>query len=91
MKININLPEKIDSSPKEDVKNMILSWFKETNSKAGHTLDQRNFLHSIQLKLNPKQEEKINEAVNDLVEEGLVEINEIKSIVLTEKGVDAIY
>jgi len=79
------------SSPKDDVRDMILGWFKRNNSDVGHVMDERNLQHSIVMKLNPKQKKVFDETINELVKDGLIEIKNDKLLVLTEKGVDYIY
>lgn len=90
--MKIKLPENnFGSSPKDEVKDLILNWFKKMNSKAGHVMDQRNLLQSVSMKLNPKQDKVADEAINELVQDGLIEVKDNKLLVLTEKGVDHIY
>lgn len=90
--MKINIPNNdFASSPKDDVRNMILDWFKRNNSDVGHVMDERNLLHSILMKLNPKQNKVFDEAIDELVKDGLIEIKNNKLLILTKKGVNHIY
>ncbi len=91
MKINIQNIQDLSSSPKDEVKDKIMSWFKKSNSDVGHVMDERNLLQSIYMKLNPKQKNVLEEAIDELVQNDLIEIKNDKLLVLTEKGVDLIY
>lgn len=91
MKINIQNIQDLSSSPKDEVKDKIMSWFKKSNSDVGHVMDERNLLQSIYMKLNPKQKNVFDEAIEELVQNEFITIKDEKLLVLTEKGVDSIF
>lgn len=91
MKINIQNIQDLSSSPKDEVKDKIMSWFKKSNSDVGDVMDERNLLQSIYMKLNPKQKNVFDEAIEELVQNEFITIKDEKLLVLTEKGVDSIF
>ena len=91
MKINIPSSPFITSNHKDEVKAKILNWYYKTNSRAGDTLDNRNLMHAIYIKLHPKQQDHCQEAIDELTSAGLVKDTNKDSIALTEKAAEVIY
>jgi len=77
----------------EDISNLILRQFAETNSKPNHIIQERWINQVLFRQLNPKEQELLNPAINDLVNEGLITTDDKRGfcLVLTEKGFDTIY
>ncbi|CAB1063444.1 hypothetical protein D1BOALGB6SA_8227 [Olavius sp. associated proteobacterium Delta 1] len=79
-----------ESDPKEKIKQDILGQFKSINADVGHVLPP-NWLPAIYIpSLNPKEKAVLQEAIDELISEGLV-VSKGDNLALTEKGVDAIY
>jgi len=77
-----------------EISAIIMRRFAETNSKPNHVIDQRWIYHNLLNTLNPKEQELLNPAIDDLVKEKLITIEERaggQCLVLTEKGYDLIY
>lgn len=72
------------------VKNDILDFFRSMNADKGHALPAGPFQVQRMNHYNPKQRAAFDQAVDELVSEGLVERRE-DDIFLTQKGVDEIY
>ncbi len=80
------------NNPKDRVKNCILDWFRKMNAEAGNVLSPRQFNSLIlQCNFNPKEKKVIHEVINELVDEGLIEIKDQEKFVLTKKGEDFLY
>ncbi len=77
----------------EDIANLILRQFAETNSKPNHIIQERWINQVLFRQLNPKEQELLNPAISDLVNEGLITTEDRRGfcLVLTEKGFDTIY
>jgi predicted transcriptional regulator len=72
----------------------ILFQFAKLNSKVNHIIDERWIHHNLMKTLNPKEQILVNEAINELVQQGLVtkdNRNGAFCVVLTEKGFNEIY
>ena len=80
---------------KEDLQEIILDQFRKSNSRANHIVMMNVFLHTVILKLNPKEQDLFNDAANGLIAEGYITYEDASSgpecYRLTEKGYDRIY
>lgn len=74
----------------ERVKQDIMDFFAKTNAEVGHVFAVKPFYHQVMLHYNPKEKGAVEEAMKQLVSEGLVEEKE-GSHFLTQKGFDRIY
>ena len=74
----------------EFVKQEVMDYFAETKADSGHAFNYHAFFHSRIVNWNPKQKDAFEEAINELISEGLIEKNG-NSLSLTEKGVEKIY
>jgi len=74
----------------EFVKKQILNQFESQKADAGHALNTRGFNLNEVSRWNPKQQDALNDAIEQLVSEGLIE-NKNDTPFLTEKGVDYLY
>jgi len=82
--------KKIDIAPKNEVKEMFVSWFKR-NRSLGKIMTKEDVVINIIKKLDAKQEKALEEAMNELKEEGFMEVQEDGvTLVLTKKGYDRI-
>ncbi|MCA8830313.1 hypothetical protein [Hymenobacter pini] len=75
------------------VKQLILEGFAKQRSKAGHGLDQRWLNFVLGPMLSPREVDVFEEAVQSLIEDGLIEegTSHMNVMTLTEKGFDTIY
>lgn len=78
------------SSPVQFVKQEVLEFFADCRADAGHALSDSAFYHQRMSQWNPKQQDALEAALNELISEGLVE-SKGQSIFLTDQGVEAIY
>jgi len=70
----------------------ILTRFAEQKSRVGHIIDERWINHNLIKKLNPREIELINDAINNIVNEGFATANNNPfSLALTKKGFEHIY
>lgn len=77
-----------------EIAQLFLTSFHRTNSKPNHIIDERWIRHTLMEQLNPKEQTLVNDAINELVQQGLVTTdnrNGAFCVVLTEKGFDHIY
>lgn len=80
----------IDVAPKNEVKEMFTAWFKKHNS-VGQVMTKLDVAREIIKKLDKPQNEALEEAMNELVKEGLFEIQEDRvTLVLTEQGAESV-
>lgn len=79
-----------DTSSKEEIKNDILDKFRSINAKAGDILPPRWLNPVYFTSLNPKQKEVFEEAIQELIDENLIEKTN-GNIALTREGVNRIY
>lgn len=78
----------------QEIAQLFLANFHRTNSKPNHIIDERWIRHTLMGQLNPKEQALVNDAINELVEQGFVTTdnrNGAFCVVLTEKGYDHIY
>lgn len=77
----------------QEIANEIMNEFARTNSKPNHIIHQRWFTQVLVQKLNPKEQELIDPAIQDLINAGLATSEDRHGwcLVLTEQGFDKIY
>lgn len=78
------------SSHIEFAKKEIMEYFAEIRADVGYALNDRSFFHSRMKNWNPMQKNAFGPAIESLLDDGLIE-DKGNTIVLTEKGVEAIY
>ena len=66
---------KIDITPKNEVKQMFRSWFKKRN-EAGQIMTKQDVINSVLKNLNKEQDKFLEEAMSEMVAEGLIEVQE---------------
>lgn len=80
----------LDTAPKNEVKEMFMKWFKK-NGSAGQVMTKRDVVENIIAKLDAKQNDALEKAMNELRREGLIEVKEDGvTLVLTQKGADSL-
>ncbi|DAB27366.1 MAG: hypothetical protein A2513_11155 [Sulfurimonas sp. RIFOXYD12_FULL_33_39] len=67
--------KQIDLTPKNEVKEMFINWFKKNNN-IGQIMTKQDVVQNILTKLNAKQDDALEEAMNELKKDGLFEIKE---------------
>lgn len=78
----------LDTAPKNEVKEMFMKWFKK-NNKVGQIMSKRDVVENIIAKLDAKQNDALEKAMNELRRECLIEVKEDGvTLVLTQKGAE---
>ena len=67
--------KKIDITPKNEVKQMFRNWFKKRN-EAGQIMTKQDVINSVLKNLNKEQDKFLEEAMSEMVAEGLIEVQE---------------
>ncbi len=67
--------KKVDITPKNEVKQMFRDWFKKRNV-AGQVMTKQDVLNSVIKKLTKSQDKFLKDAMDEMVFEGLIEIQE---------------
>ena len=82
--------KKIDVTPKNEVKEMFIKYFKKNNS-VGHIMGKQDVVRNILTKLDAKQNDALEDAMNELKSDGLIDVKEDGlTLVLTKKGSETI-
>ena len=80
---------KDDLTPKDEVKEMFMSWFAK-NRKVGQIMSKQNVIKNILTKLDIKQNKVLETAMSELKKSGMIETQEDGvTLVLTQKGFDS--
>ena len=80
----------MDIAPKNEVKEMVMAWFKKHNH-VGQVMTKQDVTQNILTKLNAKQNDALEEAMNELKSEQLIELKEDGvTIILTQKGTQCV-
>lgn len=70
---------------------MFMTWFKRQKAVKGHVMSKTDVLKNIIKNLDPKQDDVLEAAMNELLAAGLIETEaDGLTLVLTEKGADAL-
>ena len=70
---------------------MFMNWFKSSRAAAGHIMTKQDVIKNILKKLDAKQDRPFQIAMDELKNEGLIEVKEDGvTLVLTEKGSERI-
>ena len=83
-------PKKVekDTTPKNEVKEMFMAWFRR-HKQVGQIMNKLDVAREIIKKLDKPQNEALEEAMNELVREGLFEIQaDGVTLVLTAEGAE---
>lgn len=79
----------------KELAEFIFDLFRAAHCKAGHIVMMRTFDIKLRKELNPKEQEKVYEVANRLIENGYIECDNgsrgFKCLKLTHKGYDYIY
>ncbi|MDA7817518.1 hypothetical protein N9A28_04960 [Sulfurimonas sp.] len=80
----------VNMNPKDQVKEMFIKWFKKNNT-LGQTMSKQDVVRNILTKLDSKQDDALNEAMEELVRKGLIEVQaDGVTLSWTQKGVDLV-
>ena len=85
-------PKKIEKevAPKNEVKEMFVAWFKKNNS-VGQVMTKQDVVKEIIKKLDAKQNDALEDAMKELVREGLFEVQEDGvTLILTQQGAESL-
>ena len=86
------IPKKIEPevSHKEEIKAMFRSWFKKNNA-VGQIMTKQDVIRNVLTKIGPKQDGDFEDAMRELVREGLFEVQaDGVTLVLTEQGAESV-
>lgn len=76
----------VDLAPQNEVKEMFMNWFKKNNT-IGRIMSKQDVVKNVLTKLNAKQNDALEQAMNELKNAGLIEVQEDGvTLVLTKKG-----
>ncbi len=68
---------------------MFMNWFKSSRAAAGHIMTKQDVISAILKKLDSKQDRAFQIAMDELKNEGVIEIKEDGvTVVLTQKGAE---
>ena len=67
--------KKIDITPKNEVKQMFRSWFKKRN-EIGQVMTKQDVISSILKNLTKEQDKFLQDAMDEMIHEGLIEVQE---------------
>ncbi len=67
--------KKIDITPKNEVKQMFRNWFKKRN-EAGQIMTKQDVINNVLKNLTKEQDKFLAEAMDEMVFEGLIEVQE---------------
>lgn len=68
---------------------MFMNWFRSSRAIAGHIMTKEDVIKAVLKKLDSKQDHPFAKAMEELKNDGLIEIKEDGvTLVLTEKGAD---
>jgi hypothetical protein len=82
--------KKIDLTPRNEVKKMFMDWFKR-NKNVGQIMTKQDVVRNILTKLDAKQNDALEDAMNELKKDGVVVVKEDGvTLVLTQIGADSI-
>lgn len=82
--------KKVEIAPKNEVKEMFFSWFKK-HKNVGQIMTKSDVVTSVIRNLDSKQNSVLEEAMNELKNNGFIEVQEDGvTLVLTQRGYDFI-
>ncbi len=82
--------KKIDLTPRNEVKEMFINWFRK-NKNVGQIMTKQDVVRNILTKLDAKQNDALEAAMNQLKKDGFIEVQEDGlTLVLTKLGADSI-
>lgn len=68
---------------------MFINWFKASCALEGHIMTKQDVINAILKKLGPKQDRPFQIAMDELKNDGIIEIQEDGvTLILTQKGAD---
>ncbi|MFZ4863967.1 hypothetical protein ACL9RF_17480 [Sphingobacterium sp. Mn56C] len=82
-----------NSKNTEQIGKLVMNAFEKQHSKSGHIVMMRNINHNILQKLNPVEGNLFADAINSLIEQGLItyEQEPVECLRLTYKGYEQLY
>lgn len=68
---------------------MFMTWFKSSRALEGHVMTKQDVINAVLKKLGPKQDRPFQIAMNELQNDGVIDVKEDGvTLVLTAKGAD---
>jgi hypothetical protein len=84
--------ESVETTQKNEIKAMFMNWFKASRAEAGHIMSKQNVINAILKKLDSKQDRPFQIAMDELKNNGIIEIQEDGvTLILTQKGAEALH
>jgi hypothetical protein len=70
---------------------MFMNWFKKNKAVAGHVMQKQDVIAHVLRKLDKKQDEVLDKAMDELNRDGIIETKEDGvTLVLTQKGAEGL-
>jgi hypothetical protein len=67
-----------------------MNWFKASRAVEGHIMTKQDVINAVLKKIGPKQDKAFTKAMDELKNEGIIEIKEDGvTLILTQKGAEA--
>lgn len=83
--------ENLETTQKNEIKAMFMNWFKSSRSVAGDVMTKQDVISAILKKLDSKQDRPFQIAMDELKNDGLIELKEDGvTVILTQKGAEKI-
>jgi hypothetical protein len=83
--------ESVETTQKNEIKAMFMNWFKIRKAVAGHIMSKQDVITYILKKIDSKQDRPFQIAMDELKNDGIIEIKEDGvTLVLTQKGSERI-
>jgi hypothetical protein len=83
--------ENVETTQKNEIKAMFMNWFKSSRAATGHIMTKQDVINAILKKLDAKQDRPFEKAMDELKNDGLIDIKEDGvTLVLTQKGADSL-
>jgi len=83
--------ESLETTQKNEIKTLFINWFRGCRALEGHIMTKQDVINNVLRKLDSKQDKIFTKAMDELKNEGLIEVQEDGvTLVLTQKGADFI-
>ena len=83
--------ESLEATQKEEIKTLFINWFRGCRAREGHIMTKQDVINNVLRKLDSKQDKTFTKAMDELKNDGLIEVQDDGvTLVLTLKGADFI-
>jgi hypothetical protein len=81
----------LEATQKEEIKTLFINWFRGCRAREGHIMTKQDVINNVLRKLDSKQDKTFTKAMDELKNDGLIEVQDDGvTLVLTLKGADFI-